>query len=608
MSNKANKVFEVTDKEVNRILFGDDSDDEEQLLLDDEDLEFLENDLDYVESNDNVDKIEVVIEPPAGDDMNTEKPNDLQKAFSSSVSTPAQEEPSFYWTKILPQSSTIDFSNHNAHDSSYEFGKILIEKTDNPTAYEVFEEVTHFNDFLKHIAIPQIELYSQQKGTIFSTNLEEIRALFGMHVVMGYHVLPSFRGYWSTEPDLGVPYISNIMPLRRFEILRSFLHFNNNELMRPRANPDHDRLFKVRPVLGHFNKSFLAAMNPTKHQSIDEHMLKFKGHNVLRQYVKGKPIQWGFKMWCKCDSRTGYLFEFDVYAGKKTNQVQFGLGEGVVLQLTEKLKDLFCEIYIDNFFNSPILQHMLALNGVLSAGTVRSSRKHLPKDDVPADKEMDRGEVACYESNGIYYVKWKDNKGVHMLSNHLSAYPLQKVQRRKKGSKDKDDVPCPNVIKLYNYHMGGVDLMDQKKGTYQFDHRSKIKYYLCIIFDLVDIAINNSFIVYTKLCIKNAELPTMDSKTFRRTIARTLIGNFSSRNRSIPSSSIATSSRRSKYGKACGPKHTIEKAGVRKRCKWCTSKKVQNRTDNKCAECGAHLCFGKGRDCFKAYHDEFPNL
>ena len=125
MSNKANKVFEVTDKEVNLILFGDDSNDEEQLLLDDEDLELLENDLDYFESGDNVDKIEVVIEPPAGNDMNAEKPNDLQEA-SSLVSTPAQEEPSFYWTKILPQFSTIDSSNHNVPDTSNEFGKILI--------------------------------------------------------------------------------------------------------------------------------------------------------------------------------------------------------------------------------------------------------------------------------------------------------------------------------------------------------------------------------------------------------------------------------------------------------------------------------------------------
>ena len=195
-----------------------------------------------------------------------------------------------------------------------------------------------------------------------------------------------------------------------------------------------------------------------------------------------------------------------------------------------------------------------------------------------------------------------------MLSNHLSAYPLQKVQRRKKGSKDKDDVPCPNVIKLYNYHMDRVDLVDQKKGTYQFDRRSKIKYYIRIIFDLVDVAINNSFIVYTKLCNENAELPTMDSRTFRRIIARTLIGNFCSRKKSIPSFSIATSCRRSKYGQACWPKHTMEKAGVRKRCWWCTSKKVQNRAHNKCVECGMHLCFVKGRDCFKAYHDEFPNL
>ena len=117
MSNKANKVCEVTDIEVNRILFGDDSDNKEQLLLDDADLEFLENDLDYVESNDNVDKIKVVIEPTAGNDMNTEKRNDLQKA-SVSVSTPAQEERSFEWTKTLPQSSTIDSSDYNAPDTT----------------------------------------------------------------------------------------------------------------------------------------------------------------------------------------------------------------------------------------------------------------------------------------------------------------------------------------------------------------------------------------------------------------------------------------------------------------------------------------------------------
>ena len=215
--------------------------------------------------------------------------------------------------------------------------------------------------------------------------------------------------------------------------------------------------------------------------------------------------------------------------------------------------------------------------------------------------------MACYEANGVYYVKWEDNKGVHMLSYHLSAYPLQKVQRRKKGSREKDDVSCPNVVKLYNRGKK-VDLMDEKKGTYQFDHRSKVKYYLRIVFDLVDNAINNSFVIYTKLSNESADLPKMDSKTYRKMIARALIENFSCRKRSIPSASIATGSRKSKYGQAPDPKHAMEKSNLRKRCAWCTSKKIQNRTNNQCVECGVHLCYVKGRDCFKNYHYNFHSF
>ena len=58
-------------------------------------------------------------------------------------------------------------------------------------------------------------------------------------------------------------------------------------------------------------------MEATQCESIDEHMIKFKGHNIIRQYIKGKLMQWGFKMWCQCDSKSVYLFEFDLYTEKK---------------------------------------------------------------------------------------------------------------------------------------------------------------------------------------------------------------------------------------------------------------------------------------------------
>ena len=146
------------------------------------------------------------------------------------------------------------------------------------------------------------------------------------------------------------------MPRKRFEEIRSLVHFNDNNLMLPHDNPNHDRAFKIRPVLKHFNKSFLASQTASKQQSIDEHMIKYKGYSILCQYVKGKPIQWGFKVWFRCHSKTGYLYECDLYLGKKVSMIEHGLGEGVVLKLTQNIEHLGCQVFIDNFLNSAFLQ------------------------------------------------------------------------------------------------------------------------------------------------------------------------------------------------------------------------------------------------------------
>ena len=247
----------------------------------------------------------------------------------------------------------------------------------------------------------------------------------------------------------------------------------------------------------------------------------------------------GFKLWCRCDSKTGYLFEFDLYSGKKCGQVEYGLGEGVVLKLTEKLKDLKCEVYIDNYFNSPLLQFELLQKNIFSAGTVRANRKHLSKaPQVKPDKAMERREVQSFEAEGIRFVKWMDNKAVLMLSNFISVHPLKEVKRRKKGTSSSEIVSCPAVIEQSNNHMGGVDIMDQKKTTYQFDHRSKYKYYLRVVHDLLDIAINNAHVVFLKLQQDGTQ--NMDRKWYRRMIARSLTGNFTCRKRAPPNAPIIT--------------------------------------------------------------------
>ena len=63
-------------------------------------------------------------------------------------------------------------------------------------------------------------------------------------------------------------------------------------------------------------------------------MIKYKGRGIMRHHIKNKLIKWRFRMWYRCTPKTGYLYEFDIYTGRKETS-EFGLGESVVRQLTE---------------------------------------------------------------------------------------------------------------------------------------------------------------------------------------------------------------------------------------------------------------------------------
>lgn len=207
------------------------------------------------------------------------------------------------------------------------------------------------------------------------------------------------------------------MPLHRFEQLRSALHFAD-ESQTSREEPNFDRAYKVRPLIDHSNEAFQAALLPTKQQSVDEHMIKFKGHNIMKQYIKNKPIRWGFKTLCRRDSETGYLFQCEMYTGMKSEGTAMGLGELVMLKLTDELKGFGCEVFFDNFFNSPAL---LSEHAIKACGTVRANRKGMPRN-FPSDKEMKRDGIASFSADGIACVKWMDDREVILLSQlHIAS-------------------------------------------------------------------------------------------------------------------------------------------------------------------------------------------
>ncbi|KAK9745348.1 Transposase IS4 [Popillia japonica] len=74
---------------------------------------------------------------------------------------------------------------------------------------DIFENCQTANDFFDKFIEPiidniffQTNLYAVQRNKVLNVNKEEFLAFFGINMLMGYHVLPSWRHYWSTSPDL----------------------------------------------------------------------------------------------------------------------------------------------------------------------------------------------------------------------------------------------------------------------------------------------------------------------------------------------------------------------------------------------------------------------
>ena len=213
------------------------------------------------------------------------------------------------------------------------------------------------------------ERRAAQNGRKFKILEEELCAFLGANILMGINNFPTIKSYWSVDEGLGNPLIQKAITRGRFlEILQNIHIADNHKELPPKDSDEYDRTWKLRPLFNHLEKHFQEALQPECHQSIDEHMCKFKGKSIMRQYMQNKPIKWGFKFLFRYGAKSGYLYELNMYVGKKGN-IELGLGESVVFCLCQKLKDTYCYVFFDNYFTSPTLLVKLLEMEIYATGT-----------------------------------------------------------------------------------------------------------------------------------------------------------------------------------------------------------------------------------------------
>lgn len=456
-----------------------------------------------------------------------------------------------------------------------------------------------FPRHLLDLIVAQSNLYiTQKKSKQNHITTDELLVFLGINILMGIKKSPSYRDYWSSNPQLHDSYISSLMTVNRFGFILNHLHLNDNTKEPKKGETGYDKLYKIRPLIDELNKTFKQCWKPGKYQSVDETMIKFKGRSSLKQYMPNKPIKRGFKAWTRADE-SGFVCDFQIYTGK-TDSPEAQLGTRVVKDLTRELIGNNHVVVQDNYFTSPNLLLSLKKDNIFSVGTIRKNRRGLPKSQIP-DKTLKPGQFEFQTSTaGLRWIKWMDKKAVHFLSNYHDPTEVSVTNRRQKDG-SLLTVACPVMCKDYNTHMGHVDESDQTIAAYKIDRKSK-RWWMRLFWHYQDTIVGNAYVIYVAKDLK----PSMTHKKFRLRLIEQLVGNKlpTKRGRKSKSWSLANNKKPqvSPEKRRCEALHMPVSSTNRRRCALCSTKEHQVSTTWMCETCQVPLCIKNPNNCFKLYH------
>ena len=334
-----------------------------------------------------------------------------------------------------------------------------------------------------------------------------------------------------------------------------------------------------------------------KCQSLDEGMIKFKGRVSYLQYMPAKPMRRGIKVWILCDSKTGYMNQFEFYLGKRGTTVsKDGLYFDIVSNLTKCLRYKNHHVFFDNLYTSiPLLLHLQKYQ-ILCCGTIRKNRKYLPSC-IKKTPRLNRGEHKTMQdakNRNLSATVWKDTKDVRFASMLNRPSVSTTTVRRIRGQHVQ--VSQPSVANLYQLHYAGVDRFDQLRSSYAIGRPSKKSWKYLFNF-LLNSAMVNAFILYKKASERPDFKKNYTQFDFRSEVAHSLIGGYTKRKRCGPS--------RPSQSLSNNPQNVLSHESVHmegKRARLCYVHKRYTQTTKEtvfgCKTCCVNLC----KDCHYKFH------
>ena len=167
-----------------------------------------------------------------------------------------------------------------------------------------------YDDAVIDLLCSESKKYASSKGKHdFDVCPDEMNVFLGIFLVSGYSGCKRRRLYWSGEGDVRHEAIANAMARDSFDEIMRYFHIADNSML-----GQADKFYKVRPLMSMLNSRFHKHFLGGRDLSVDESMVPYFGKHGAKQFIRGKPIRHGYKMWVLA-TPIGYVVNMVPYQG-----------------------------------------------------------------------------------------------------------------------------------------------------------------------------------------------------------------------------------------------------------------------------------------------------
>ncbi|XP_053098198.1 piggyBac transposable element-derived protein 4-like [Pangasianodon hypophthalmus] len=126
-------------------------------------------------------------------------------------------------------------------------------------------------------------------------SISELYCYIGLLFYMAMVKLRSVRDYWRQDSLFSIPFPATIMSRDRYRTISWNLHMSHPDAEkdndRKRGTAEHDRLFRVRPLMDTIRHACKAIYHPRQNLAVDERMVACKANTGMTQYMKAIPTR-----------------------------------------------------------------------------------------------------------------------------------------------------------------------------------------------------------------------------------------------------------------------------------------------------------------------------